>query len=346
MDPLTQGLLGAAAAQAAYGHRLPRHAWWVGGGAGMLADLDVLLHSEIDPMWSLLAHRGFTHSLVFIPTGGLIAALLVMWLPLFRGKRHDLLAAATVGYATHAVLDACTSYGTSLWWPLSEARVAWDFISIIDPVFTLILIGALAWTAVRGGRKPAAIGLCVAAFYMALGAVQHERAQWAQERLAASRGQQIDRGRVMPTLGNLIVWRSVYESDGRLYADAIRVPPAGSPQVREGSSLPALHLAEIESGDDLIDLQLYRFHLFTDGYTAYTPDEENVIGDMRYSIDPAGFQPLWGARVEMFDLVPTSIPRDRERMSTSLRRLWGEVVYGFEEPAQHAETAPPAPATP
>ena len=38
----------------------------------------------------------------------------------------------TAGYATHAVLDACTTYGTMLLWPFSDARFAWNTISIID----------------------------------------------------------------------------------------------------------------------------------------------------------------------------------------------------------------------
>jgi hypothetical protein len=44
-----------------------------------------------------------------------------------------------------------------------------------------------------------------------------------QQQLADSRGHDIVRGRAMPTLGNIIVWRSLYEdADGRLHADAVR----------------------------------------------------------------------------------------------------------------------------
>ncbi|MDB2316436.1 metal-dependent hydrolase, partial [Luminiphilus sp.] len=35
---------------------------------------------------------------------------------------------ALVGYATHGLLDACTTYGTMLLWPFSDARIAWSNI--------------------------------------------------------------------------------------------------------------------------------------------------------------------------------------------------------------------------
>ena len=60
--------------------------------------------------------------------------------------------ASFLGYATHGLLDACTSYGTLLFWPFSNERVTWNNISIVDPIFTipvLILIGA----AIKTKRK-------------------------------------------------------------------------------------------------------------------------------------------------------------------------------------------------
>ena len=42
---------------------------------------------------------------------------------------------STLGILTHGFLDACTSYGTSLFWPFSSTRVSWNVISIVDPFF-------------------------------------------------------------------------------------------------------------------------------------------------------------------------------------------------------------------
>ena len=48
---------------------------------------------------------------------------------------------ALLGYGTNGLLDACTTYGTLLLWPFSNARIAWNNVSVIDPLFTLPLLG-------------------------------------------------------------------------------------------------------------------------------------------------------------------------------------------------------------
>jgi membrane-bound metal-dependent hydrolase YbcI (DUF457 family) len=42
----------------------------------------------------------------------------------------------SLGYATHAILDVATSYGTFLLWPFIEIRYSWNIISIVDPLFS------------------------------------------------------------------------------------------------------------------------------------------------------------------------------------------------------------------
>jgi inner membrane protein len=127
MDPLTQGVLGATLPQAtaARGKRVAA-AGLLGFLAGMAADLDVFIRSSDDPLLFLEYHRQFTHALIFIPVGGLICALV---LHLLLGRKRGLefrqsWLYCTLGYATHALLDACTTYGTMLFWPFSDVRIA------------------------------------------------------------------------------------------------------------------------------------------------------------------------------------------------------------------------------
>src|SRR5215510_4472808 len=138
MDPFTHGLLGAATSRAI----LPKPDWrftLAGAAGGMIPDMDIFIQSIRDPLLFFEFHRHFSHSLLFIPAGGFLTGV-IFWL-LFKRKvpLKPLALAATLGYATHPLLDACTSYGTMLFWPFSEARVAWDLISIVDPLFTLAL---------------------------------------------------------------------------------------------------------------------------------------------------------------------------------------------------------------
>lgn len=345
MDPLTQGLLGAAAAQAVFAKKLPRSAALIGFAAGILPDADVFIHFPDDPIATLVMHRHFTHALAFIPVGGLIAFALIAWLPMFRGRRWAVLGAAMIGFATHALLDACTSYGTLLFWPFSDSRISFDFISIIDPIFTLALLVGVIWAWIVKRARPAAIGLALAMIYMGFGAWQHHRAIEAQHRLAAQRGDVVERGRTMPTLFNVVVWRSVYEDDGRLYIDAIRVAPLGPTAVREGDSVEHYDVAEHPTEDPFIDRSMRDYAWFADQYTAVLPGDPTWIADMRYAFVPDAVDSIWGLRLRPGDPVePVAMtgPRGGPPREEALSGLWRDVFHGFVENSQ--PIAPP-PAT-
>ena len=137
MDPLSQGTVGAAFAQSSANKKNIIGISVIGFLAGLAPDLDVLIRSSTDPILFLEYHRQFTHSLFFIPFGALIVTLFLY--PLFRKSTSlkTVYVASFLGYATHGLLDACTSYGTLLFWPFSNERVTWNNISIVDPLFTL-----------------------------------------------------------------------------------------------------------------------------------------------------------------------------------------------------------------
>lgn len=84
MDPLTQGLLGAALPQSASNKRHIVAAGVLGVVSGMAPDLDVLIRSSTDPLLFLEYHRHFTHSLLFIPFGSFLCALVLY--PLFAKR--------------------------------------------------------------------------------------------------------------------------------------------------------------------------------------------------------------------------------------------------------------------
>ena len=75
MDPLSQGVLGASLPQASSNRQQVAIAGVFGFLAGMAPDLDVLIRSSTDPLLFLEYHRQFTHSLIFIPVGGLLCGL-------------------------------------------------------------------------------------------------------------------------------------------------------------------------------------------------------------------------------------------------------------------------------
>jgi len=296
MDPITQGALGASLPQASHRGEKFAAAGLMGFLSGMAPDLDVLIRSSTDPLLFLEYHRQFTHSLIFIPFGGLICALV---LHNVLGRRNALSFRqswlfCTLGYATHAVLDACTTYGTMLFWPFSDVRIAWNTISIIDPLFTLPLLAGVILSARRSRPLFATVALCWALFYMALGLVQRDAAVEMGREIAAERGHVPLRLEAKPSFANILVWKVVYETDDRYYVDAVR---AGvSPAVFPGESVQKLVVERDFPWLDMNTQQavdIERFRWFSNGYVAMDPNNPNRVIDIRYSMLPNEVAPLW-----------------------------------------------------
>lgn len=333
MDLLTQAALGAALAQAAAPGRDVRVATVIGAVAGVAADLDALVGSAADPLLALEAHRHVTHALAFVPVGAAIVALVAWplarrWLPARR-----LYAYALLGYAPSGLLDACTSYGTHLFWPFSTEPVAWNLIAVVDPVFTLSLLLPLALGWRRRRPTPARVGIAAAAAYLALAFVQHERAEAAAFASVRARGHVPDRLLVKPTLGNLLVWRSLYLVDGRLHADAVRLGPPGPSWVREGASAPLFDPARDlawapEHSRARRDAE--RFVALSRGFAVRHPERPSLVGDGRYAMLPDRIAPLWGIELDASD--PEATPRfvtDR-RFTRDDRREMLELLFPVE----------------
>ncbi|MGD8743688.1 MAG: metal-dependent hydrolase [Granulosicoccaceae bacterium] len=295
MDPVTQGFLGAALAQSGARHKETRLATGIGFGAGLIADADVLIRSSQDSLLSIEFHRHFTHSLFFVPFGGLIAAL-ILW-PFLR-KRIGfarLYLFSLLGYSLSGFIDACTSYGTHLFWPLSNERVAFHLIAIVDPLFTVPLIIAvlIAWR--RRLARAAHIGLVYCALYLTFGFVQLERATAVIETVAAERGHQPEMLMVKPTFGNLLLWRTIYRHDDTWQVDAVRVGLAAHTYAGE-----SVGVFEIERNapqlakDSTLYRDIERFSFFSQGYIAVHPQRPDVLIDVRYSPVPTSVSPLWG----------------------------------------------------
>ena len=114
---------------------------------------------------------------------------------------------AALGYGTHGLLDACTTYGTLLLWPFSDARIAWNTISVVDPLFTLPLLFFVIRAAIKNSAVAARWGAAWVAFYLTLGAIQEERAAAAGASLAKSRGHVNATVSAKPSFGNLLLWK-------------------------------------------------------------------------------------------------------------------------------------------
>jgi len=348
MDPLTQGVLGSTAAQLFAKPAQKVAALVLGFLSGMAADMDVLIRSSSDPLFSLEYHRHFTHALVFIPFGALLCAVAFYYvMRLFKkrlkqGSSVVELSFFTVyvfcfaGYATHALLDACTTYGTQLLWPFSDARIAWNNVSVIDPLFTIPLLFLLLLSVFKRSTLVACLATFYALGYLFLGVVQNQRAEKVAYQLAQSRGHTPINLGTKPSFANILVWKSVYEFDGHYYVDAIRV--AGSAKVYQGSSTPKLdtskHFAWLDTNSQQAK-DIERFRWFSNDHLGIDPDNAYRIIDIRYSLIPNRFGGMWGITLDpnakpSAHIKWTNSRPQGDELSNQTARLWSMILGTYK----------------
>lgn len=289
MDTLTHGLLGVALAALPLPRRLDdagrtplRAALLVSVLAAELPDLDYLLPAEDAVLHALSAHRGYSHSLIAVPAVALAATLLT--LALFRRASFAALytrALLCVPLA-HLLPDLWTGWGTRLFLPWSEARVALDWTMVIDPLFTAPLALATLWGALRRHqlRRALALGSAAAALYVVLRVASsaHLTREVARAYPSATSVH------VFPALFGVTRWRYVARvgSDyaagtvalGRRPSEAARhsaLPigsmdgaPGQAPTVREALSwarFPIVTVAPLDAHTTRVSIADLRYHL-------------------------------------------------------------------------------------
>src|SRR5690606_13044869 len=138
MDSLTQIVLGAAVGEAVLGKKIGNKAMLYGAIAGTIPDLDVFVNSFTVTVSALEIHRGVTHSILF----SIFFAPIFGWL-VSRFERYKNVKDWSWLFfwclLTHPLLDAFTTWGTQLFWPLN-IRVAFKTIFVIDPLYTVPFI--------------------------------------------------------------------------------------------------------------------------------------------------------------------------------------------------------------
>src|SRR5450631_3083593 len=166
MDSITHIVLGAVIGESIAGRKLGKKAMLLGALAQSLPDIDFLASFWMDTSHDVLAHRGFTHSFLFV---ALAAPLLGygawrMW----RGRGPRSGRDATSGGAAdgagemgdpargnlslggwtfffglqlfvHIFLDAFNAYGTGWFEPFSHYRVSFQVLFVADPFYSVWL---------------------------------------------------------------------------------------------------------------------------------------------------------------------------------------------------------------
>lgn len=123
---------------------------------------------------------------------------------------------------THPLLDSCTAYGTQLFQPFSDYRVAWNNISVVDPLYTLpfLLFLIMAGRQRRGNRMRSFYnwaGLGVSSLYLAFTFVNKQEVNRVFESSLEREGYRYERYMTSPTIFNNILWQGLAEGDTAYY---------------------------------------------------------------------------------------------------------------------------------
>ncbi len=152
MDSFTQIVLGAAVGEAVLGRKVGNKAMLYGAIAGTIPDLDILSSHFTDTVSAIFG-----------------------WLVSRYEKYKDVRGWSWLFFwalVTHPILDAFTTWGTQLFWPL-DIRVALKTVSVIDPLYTVpfLVFLILAMFQKRTSKKRRVyntIGLVLSSAYLAL----------------------------------------------------------------------------------------------------------------------------------------------------------------------------------
>ena len=222
MDSLTQIVLGAAVGEAALGKKVGNKAMLYGAIAGTIPDLDILSSLFFDPLTVIEIHRGFTHSILFAvlfsPVFGYLVSKLERRGPATFKDWSWLFFWALL---THPLLDALTTWGTKLFWPI-KYPVAVESIFVIDPLYTVpfLIFVILAMFCNREDKKRRifnTLGLVISTSYLVL--AFGVKCYATQQVMAALDEQQIAYTslKVKPAPLNIILWTTNVMADDVVY---------------------------------------------------------------------------------------------------------------------------------
>jgi inner membrane protein len=350
MDSITQAALGASISGALLGPRYGRRAYLAGALLATLPDLDVLI-GQANPVATMTNHRGFSHS-VFVLTLLAMALAWIMhrWRPASGVSLRRLFLALWLTLVTHPLLDAFTSYGTQLFWPLDRVPTSWSTLFIIDPFYTIPLLIACLGGLIVGATPRSlrltywALGLSTAyiALSFSIKAVIEQRVHTQ----LARQGVTVQAMFSTPEPFNILLWRVVARTNDDHYIEAIagildRGPaetlrhPLNTPLAPSAPPLPWLS----------------RLQWFTGGWLRYDEIQGQLVArdlrlglatvyySFRFHLAERNAHGAWQA------IVPTRWPiaRGMEALPATLRRIWRPAPpLPLEEWARRM-TEPPGP---
>ncbi len=284
MDSLTHIALGACIGELYAGKSLGKKALLIGAVAQSIPDIDFVASFWLTPANDLLAHRGFTHSFLFILLIAYPLALSAVrwrWLPAMNLRTWT--GFILLELFVHLFLDAFNAYGTAWFEPFSHYRVSFHSLFVADPMFSISL-GVAAFLLLiypinhLSRKKWAITAITISALYLGYSLINKKIINSSTEKSLAAQQTTYKRYFTTPTPGNVWLWNIVVETENGFLIGYRSVFDS-----KESISFQAFdkneHLLDsIDDHEDLVHLKR-----FSEGY--YTVTQYNgklVFNDLRF----------------------------------------------------------------
>lgn len=189
-----------------------------GVAASVFPDIDLLLGAFISTEFMIRFHRNLTNS-VFL---AIPFSLLLAWALVKASKRRkfrDFFIICLAEILVHSFLDVLTSYGTMILSPFSTTRFSADWLFIVDPYFTSILVlGILGiWIFKNKARILARAFLTMVCLYIGFCGVNHFQALSLAKEYAEEHHLETQTVASLPQPASPFFWSNYIVTEDQIY---------------------------------------------------------------------------------------------------------------------------------
>ncbi|MGB1248258.1 MAG: metal-dependent hydrolase [Chitinophagales bacterium] len=183
---------------------------------------------------------------------------------------------------THPILDCFTMYGTQLFAPFSDMRVAWSTVSVVDPMYTVpfllcLIVASRFARESKTRRNWTYAGIALSSFYLLFTVVNKQRINHVFETALQKQNIPVERFITNATIMNNILWNCTAETDEYFYMGQYSWFDEGE-----------IEFIQVEKNHHLLnktetDYTIQKLRWFSDDYFTVSPLEEKVqFNDLRF----------------------------------------------------------------
>lgn len=187
---------------------------------------------------------------------------------------------------THPLLDSCTTFGTQLFQPFSDYRVAFNNIAVADPFYTLpflicLVIARLLTRNTRARKIINWAGIIISSLYLAWTVNNKFKVNQVFERSFAERNITYSRYMTSPVIFSNFLWNGVAEGDSVFYLGMYSTFDK-EPRLQEVQVFPKnYHLLEGHENDESIQTLKW----FSKDYFVITEKDSILyLNDLRFGV--------------------------------------------------------------